>query len=134
MNIPVVSDGRKLIESGIFNSMFNASNESQLQFLHDGLVVKLLINVHFDPPPNLPPLPLPNFLAAVENGEVILRQPVRGNENSGVASGFASMVVPLEIGVKTNGKKIYMSWAIGISRSIGGQLVAATHYSFYEDV
>ena len=114
--------------------MLNASNESQLQFLHDGLVVKLLISAHFDPPITSPQLPMPGFQGSVENGEVILRQPIRCNENSGVSNGFAAMLVPLEIGVKNNGKKIYMSWSVGISRSIGGQLVAATHYSFYEDV
>ncbi|CAM6868470.1 hypothetical protein RJO42_002100 [Enterobacter hormaechei] len=134
MIIPVVSDGKKLIESGVFNSIFNNINESQLQFVHDGLVVKLVISAHFDNPLNLPANQLPSFTAAVENGEVMLRQPVRCNENTGVTNGFAAMLVPLEIGVKNNGKKIYMSWTIGVARSIGGVLVATTHYSFYEDV
>ncbi|MEG2040292.1 MAG: hypothetical protein RR068_04175 [Hafnia sp.] len=130
----MVSDGKKLIESGIFNSLFSNANESQLQFVHDGLVVKLVITTHFENPLNVSAHPIPNFLAAVENGEVVLRQPVRCNENTGVTNGFSAMLVPIEIGVKNNGKKIYMSWTIGVARSIGGVLVATTHYSFYEDV
>ncbi|MDY4333031.1 hypothetical protein SOV78_03360 [Pectobacterium brasiliense] len=134
MNISVVSDGKKLIESGIFNSTFGAINESQLQFTYDGLFVKLLINLYFDYQSGFNHFPLPNFQATVENGVVILRQPVKCNESPGVSSGFSAMLVPFEVGVKNNGKKIYMSWSIGISRSLGGLLVASTQYSFYEDV
>ncbi|WNI51498.1 MULTISPECIES: hypothetical protein [Enterobacter] len=134
MKISVVSDGKILVESGVFNSIVAANNESQIRFNYDGLYIKFLINTYIDPPANIPPYPLPNFQGMVENGEVVLRQPVRCNDSSGVTNGYAGMLVPLEVGVKHDGKKIYMSWSINIIRAIGGALVATTHYSFYEDV
>ncbi|HHA1288135.1 TPA: hypothetical protein ACOEAG_000246 [Enterobacter cloacae] len=134
MIIPVTSDGKKLIESGTFNRVLSSSNDVLLTYNYDGLIVKLLITIYFDAPAGLPSLPLPNFVPTVENGEVILKQPIRYSESNGYPSGSGGMLIPYEIGVKPDGKKIYMSWGIVIGKTVGGTLVASTQYSFYEDV
>ncbi|HCA8112323.1 TPA: hypothetical protein QHS51_005011 [Klebsiella pneumoniae subsp. ozaenae] len=133
MLIPVTSDGKKLVESGLFNSTVSASNDTTIHFNYNGLRVKLVINVYKDQANSSPPTNVQDFVATVEDGVVVMKQPYRFFDQPGISPGYTGMLVPFEVGVKPDQKKIYMTWSIELAKSVGGTLMAITHYSFYED-
>ncbi|EMM1612199.1 TPA: hypothetical protein ACGQTX_002968 [Raoultella ornithinolytica] len=133
MLIPVTSDGKKLVESGIFNSAVSANNDTTIQFNYNGLRVKLVINIYKDQTNGSPSVSAPDFVATVEEGVVVLKQSYRFIDQPGLSPGYTGMLVPFEVGVKPDQKKIYMTWRIELAKSVGGTLMAIAHYSFYED-
>ncbi|HCM9478718.1 hypothetical protein [Enterobacter roggenkampii] len=133
MIIPVTSSGKLLVESGVFNSPFLANNETEINFNYNGLKIKLILHVYIDVPGAITPTTLPDFNATIENGTVVMKQFYYFKEPQTPSWGYSGMLIPLEVGVKPDGKKIYMSWKTDVARSFGGTLMAVTHYSFYED-
>lgn len=133
MIISVISEGKRLVESGVFNSPFTPSNEVTFNFNYIGLRMRLIITLFLEPPSSQPPIQLPDFKIGVEDGVVVMRQPYKFTDSIGINSGYAGMLRPFEMGVKPDGKKIYMSWKINVDKSVGGSIVAQLQYSFYED-
>ncbi|HDS5197190.1 TPA: hypothetical protein QH134_004593, partial [Enterobacter hormaechei subsp. steigerwaltii] len=76
---------------------------------------------------------MPDFTIGIEDGVVVMKQPYKFSDQIGIDSGYTGMLKPFEIGLKPDGKKIYMSWKLEVHRSVGGDLVSQLLYSFYED-
>lgn len=133
MIVSVSSEGRKLVASGVFNSAFVSGNEVTFNFNYLGLRIKLVILLFIDPPSNQPPIQMPEFTIGVEEEVVVMRQPYKFSELIGIDKGYCGMLVPFEMGVKSDNKKIYMSWKIDVDKSVGGTMVAQLQYSLYED-
>lgn len=133
MIVSVTSEGRKLVGSGVFNSAFTSANQIVFNFNYIGLRVKLEIKLFLDPPGGQPPVKMPDFTIGIEDGVVVMKQPYKFTDQIGIDAGYTGMLKPFEIGLKPDGKKIYMSWKLEVHRSVGGDLVSQLLYSFYED-
>ncbi|MCS3430026.1 hypothetical protein [Klebsiella sp. BIGb0407] len=129
MQISVTSGGKSLVESGIFNAELSSTNEVIIHFNYN----KLKINLDFQVFIGSLPAGMTDFSANLEQGVVVLKQNITFTESQFTTWGYTGMLVPFEVGVKPDGKKIYLSWKADVGRSLGGALIAVIHYSFYED-
>nr|ELR5252003.1 hypothetical protein [Providencia rettgeri] len=132
MKATVITDGKKISDSGILNSTI-MNNASAIIFNYDGLQINLITNIVHGPTyPNVTPNVTQNFNASVENGVVMLRQTCFINEMLAPSVGATGMLVPLEVGTKADGKKIFLSWSSSVMKTVNYVYVLVTSYTFYE--
>lgn len=132
MKATVVTDGKMISDSGILHSTI-MNNISSISFNYDGLQINLITTIVNGPTyPNVTPNVAQSFSANVENGVVMLRQTCFINEMLAPSAGSTGMLVPLEVGTKIDGKKIFLSWSSSVMKTINYVYVLATSYTFYE--
>lgn len=116
-----VSDGeRTLLDTGLFNSMINDGQVSEVFFKYEGLKVKLVTKIIAETEREEQ-----TVSAHIENDTVILSHDLK------ISVEFpAGMIVPMQVGTK-NDKKIYITWSTFIMDSSDGRRVVNTSYTFY---
>ncbi|WP_336766815.1 DUF6864 domain-containing function [Pantoea ananatis] len=116
-----VSDGeRTLLDTGVFNSMINDGQVSEVFFKYEGLKVKLVTKIIAETEREDQ-----TVSAHIDNDTVILSHDLK------ISVQFpAGMIVPMQVGTK-NDKKIYITWSTFIMDSSNGRRVVNTSYTFY---
>ncbi|MBJ2108362.1 MULTISPECIES: hypothetical protein [Proteus] len=131
MKAIVSTDGKIISDSGILHSTI-MNNMSTINFNYDGLLINLTTTIINSSYSNVTPNVAQNFTASVENGIVILRQTCFINETLTPSIGNVGMLVPIEVGTKVDGKRIFLSWNSSVMKTVGCVYVLTSTYTFYE--
>ena len=116
-----VSDGeRTLLDTGVFNTMVNDEQVSEVFFKYEGLKVKLVTKIIAETESEEQ-----TVTAHIDNDTVILSHDLKISVQFPVG-----MIVPMQVGTK-NDKKIYITWSTFIMDSSNGRRVVNTSYTFY---
>ncbi|WP_112197819.1 hypothetical protein [Rahnella sp. NRRL B-41462] len=124
MLVLATSNKKILIESGTFNAEVDTNSEATLKLVYAGLNIYIITNI------------LPDSHTENEG----LSVSVEGNsitfKHSAPLQAFGApcgLIIPNEVGTKSNGKKIYISWLSFFQKTANNRMVVATMYSLYED-
>lgn len=124
MLVKASANGKTLLQSGSFHSIINPLESSEpLKLIYDGLTISITTKILPESESSKQ-----GVEAYIKNGEVyFVHRVIVPIMNEAVG-----LVIPAEIGKKSNGKKLFLAWHSNI-REIGqNQISVIVNFSLYE--
>ncbi|EOJ0049851.1 MULTISPECIES: hypothetical protein [Enterobacter cloacae complex] len=124
MLVKASADGKTLLQSGSFHSIINPLVPSEpLKLVYDGLTIFITTKILPESESNKQGVD-----AFVKNGEVFFVHRVIVP----IMNEAVGLVIPAEIGKKSNGLKLFLAWHSFIRKIGENQISVITNFSLYE--
>ncbi len=124
MLVKASANGKTLLESGCFHSIINPLATSEpLKLVYDGLAISIETVILPESESNKQ-----GVNAYLRNGEVFFIHKVIVP----IMNEAVGLVIPAEIGKKSNGLKLFLAWHSFIRKIGENQISVITNFSLYE--
>ncbi len=124
MLVKASANGKNLLESGSFHSIINPLAASEpLKLVYDGLAISIETVILPESESNKQ-----GVNAYLRNGEVFFVHKVIVP----IMNEAVGLVIPAEIGKKSNGLKLFLAWHSFIRKIGDNQISVITNFSLYE--